>query len=67
MKYSIKQDVVDRKGNRGTIVASSESNGRVFYQVLMDKDWMTGKADFYPEEDLFEIVHKQFRRSKVSA
>ena len=52
MKYSIKQDVIDSNGNRGTIVNVSESHGRVFYQVLFDKDWTTGKADYIPEESL---------------
>jgi len=54
MKYSLKQVVVDRRGNRGQIVNVASTNGRNFYQVLFDKDWGTGKADFFPEEQLFE-------------
>jgi hypothetical protein len=53
MKYSIKQAVVDTRGNRGQIVNVSTSNGRTFYQVLFDKDWSTGRADFIPEDQLF--------------
>ena len=59
MKYSIKQDVVDSKGNRGTIVSVSSAHGKVFYQVLFDKDWTTGKADYIPEEYLYEVTSRQ--------
>lgn len=52
LKYSIKQEVVDKHGNRGQIVDIAVTNGRIFYQVLLDKDWATGKADFMPEENL---------------
>tara|TARA_R100000697_G_C5339210_1_gene168586 strand:+ start:328 stop:516 length:189 start_codon:yes stop_codon:yes gene_type:complete len=52
LKYSIKQEVVDNHGNRGQIVDIAVTNGRIFYQVLLDKDWITGKADFIPEENL---------------
>ena len=52
MKYSLKQEVVDSHGNHGQIVDIAVSNGRIFYQVLLDKDWATGKADFIPEEKL---------------
>ena len=50
MKYSIKQEVVDRKGNRGMIVDVVKVHGKVFYQVLFDKDWASGDADFLPEK-----------------
>lgn len=59
MKYSIKQDVVDTKGNRGTIVNASETRGGTFYQVLFDKDWSTGKADYVPEENLMPLHAQQ--------
>ena len=59
MKYSIKQDVVDSKGNRGTVVSVSEVHGKVYYQVLFDKDWTTGKADYIPEEYLYEVTSRQ--------
>ena len=59
MKYSIKQDVIDSNGNRGTIVNVSESHGRFFYQVLFDKDWKTGKADYIPEESLSAIKRQR--------
>ena len=59
MKYSIKQDVVDTKGNRGTIVNASETRGDAFYQVLFDKDWSTGKADYVPEENLTPLHAQQ--------
>ena len=56
MKYSIKQLVVDHRGNRGQIVNITHHNGRVFYQVLLDKDWITGKADYIPEDLLKSVV-----------
>ena len=59
MKYSIKQDVVDSKGNRGTVVNVSEVHGKVFYQVLFDKDWLTGKADYIPEESLAAVKRQR--------
>jgi len=52
MKYSLKQVVVDRRGNRGQVVDFESLDGRNFYQVLFDKDWSTGKADFIPEDQL---------------
>jgi len=52
MKYSLKQVVVDNRGNRGQIVDFKALDGQNFYQVLLDKDWATGKADFFPEENL---------------
>lgn len=55
MKYSIKQEVVDRRGNRGMIVDVVKTHGKVFYQVLFDKDWSTGVADFVPEKHLKAI------------
>jgi len=54
MKYSIKQSVVDKRGNRGQIVNIATLHGRTFYQVLFDKDWSTGHADYVPEDQLFE-------------
>jgi len=59
MKYSIKQDVVDSKGNRGTVVNVAEDHGKVFYQVLFDKDWLTGEAEYIPEEYLYELTNHQ--------
>ena len=50
MKYSIKQDIVDTKGNRGTIVNVSDSTSAIYYQVLFDKDWATGKAEYISKE-----------------
>jgi hypothetical protein len=52
MKYSLLQVVVDSRGNRGQIVDFKALDGQNFYQVLLDKDWATGKADFFPEENL---------------
>ena len=59
MLYSIKQEVVDKHGNRGRIVDIAVTNGRIFYQVLLDKDWPTGKADFIPEENLRRLSHQR--------
>jgi len=60
MKYSIKQDVVDSRGNRGTIVSVYPAeDGKVFYQVLFNKDWATGKADYVPEEYLYDLDSRQ--------
>ena len=59
MKYSIKQNVVDSKGNRGTVVNVSEAHGKIFYQVLFDKDWLTGKAEYIPEEYLNAVTTRQ--------
>lgn len=55
MKYHIMQTVVDSKGNRGQIVSMSFVKGRNFYQVLLDKDWDTGRADFYTEDSLMVV------------
>ena len=55
MKYLLKQEVVDSRGNVGMIVDVRVSHGRAFYQVLFDRDWGTDKAaepDFLPEEYL---------------
>lgn len=59
MKYSLKQVVVDSRGNRGQVVDFESLDGRNFYQVLFDKDWNTGKADFIPEENLFPVLKQQ--------
>ena len=58
MKYLIKQDVVDNYGNRGTVVNTSESQGIIFYQVLFDKDWATGKAEYVSEEKILPVLKK---------
>lgn len=55
MKYLLKQEVVDSRGNVGMIVDVRIAHGRPFYQVLFDRDWGTDKAaepDFLPEEYL---------------
>jgi enolase len=55
MKYSLKQEVVDSRGNPGMIVDVRIDRGRAFYQVLFDRDWGTERAaepDFIPEEYL---------------
>lgn len=55
MKYLLKQEVVDSRGNVGMIVDVRVAHGRAFYQVLFDRDWGTDKAaepDFLPEEYL---------------
>ena len=59
MKYSIKQEVIDRRGNRGMIVDIVKAHGKVFYQVLFDKDWNTGAADFVPEKHLKAVDNYQ--------
>ncbi len=59
MKYSLLQVVVDNRGNRGQIVDFKALDGQNFYQVLFDKDWSTGKADYVPEENLMPLHAQQ--------
>ena len=63
MKYSIKQDIVDTKGNRGTIVNVSNNTSAIYYQVLFDKDWATGKAEYISEENLHDVNSEKWRKN----
>tara|TARA_R100001377_G_scaffold71660_1_gene47312 strand:+ start:685 stop:930 length:246 start_codon:yes stop_codon:yes gene_type:complete len=63
MKYSIKQDIVDTRGNRGTIVNVSNDTSAIYYQVLFDKDWATGKAEYISEENLHDANSEKWRKN----
>jgi len=51
VEYSIKEIVYNSRGERGMIVNISQDNPE-FYQVLFDKDWLTGRADYIHRSNL---------------